>query len=574
MEGSIGESASRVGSSFAEEFEKLVNKKLDNLRPGKVVTGTVVGLNKEVVTVDVGFKSDGIVPLDQFADASGKINVKVGDQVEVCVLALESESGQVLLSKEKADQLKIWNLVEETFRKGGTISGKIVQKVKGGLQVDIGIPAFLPGSQIDIRPHRNLDKFIDQVFDFKVLKITRDKGNIVLSRRAVLLSERDQLRSETLKVLSEGVVMEGVVKNVTEYGAFIDLGGIDGLLHITDISWGRVNHPSEKLSVGQTVPVVVLKYDEEKERVSLGMKQLKPDPWLTVHERYPAGGKVTGRVTSLTDYGAFVELEEGVEGLIHVSEMSWTKKVRHPSKILSEGDKVEAIVLGFDSEQRRIALGLKQLLPNPWVELQRKLPIGSRVKGKVRSVTEFGIFVGVEEGIDGLVHVSDFSWTKRIRDPKEIQEIYKKGDEVEAVVLDIDVENERLSLGIKQLSPDPWETISQRYPIGVKVKGTVTSITEFGVFVEIEEGIEGLIHNSQLGLDKEQSPAEVFQPGMQVESEVTSIDRSERRISLSIKAIKKRQEKEALAEFMQEEVGTAVTFGDLLRQKLEPGEDK
>ncbi len=559
--------------SFVTEFEKLVNQKLDNLRPGKIVNGTVVGINKEMVTVDVGFKSDGVVPVSQFADIEGKLAVKLGDQVEVCVISLEGDTGQVLLSKEKADQLKVWNRVEDAFKTGATISGRVVQKVKGGLQVDIGIPAFLPGSQIDIRPHRNLDKFIEQVFDFKVLKITRDKGNIVLSRRAVLVSERDHLRSETLKVLQEGVVMEGIVKNVTDYGAFIDLGGIDGLLHITDISWGRVNHPSEKLSVGQNVPVVVLKYDGEKERVSLGMKQLKPDPWLTVHERYPIGGKITGRITSLADYGAFVELEEGVEGLIHVSEMSWTKKVRHPSKMFNEGDKVEAQILGFDAEQRRIALGLKQLMPNPWVELRNRLPAGTHIKGKVRSVTEFGIFVGVEEGIDGLVHVSDFSWTKRIRDPKEIQELYKKGDEVEAVVLDIDVDNERLSLGIKQLTTDPWETISQRYPVGVKVKGKVTSVIDFGVFVEVEEGIEGLIHNSQLGVDREQNVAELFPIGSEIESEVINIDRNERRISLSMKAIKKRHEKEAMAEFMKEE-GTAVTFGDLLRQKMEDNQDK
>ena len=573
MEGNLAGSDSSSRSSFAVEFEKIAEGQLSNLRPGRVVPGVVVGINKEMVTVDIGFKSDGVVPVAQFADAEGKLKVQRGDKIDVCILSLEGDTGQILLSKERADQLKVWNQVEDIFKKGETISGRVVQKVKGGLQVDIGIPAFLPGSQIDIRPHRHLDKFIDQIFEFKVLKITRDKGNIVLSRRAVLLSERDQLRSETLKVLQEGVVMEGVVKNVTDYGAFIDLGGIDGLLHITDISWGRLNHPSEKLSVGQTVPVVVLKYDGEKERVSLGMKQLKPDPWLTVNERYPVGTKITGKVTSVTDYGAFVELEEGVEGLIHVSEMSWTKKVRHPSKIVSEGDRVEAVVLGFDTEQRRIGLGLKQLMTNPWVELLQKLPPGTRVKGKVRSVTDFGIFVGVEEGIDGLVHVSDFSWTKRIRDPKEIQEIYNKGDEVEAVVLDVDVEHERLSLGIKQLTPDPWETISQRYPVGVKVKGTVTSLTEFGVFVEIEEGIEGLIHNSQLGLDKEQNPAEFFTPGMVVESEVTSIDRAERRISLSVKAIRRRHEKEAMAEFM-EEAGTAITFGDLLRQKMDNSENK
>jgi small subunit ribosomal protein S1 len=571
-ESSTGFSA---GGSFASEFEKLVDRQLDNLRPGKIVSGTVVSINKDMVTVDIGFKSDGVVPKEQFSDPDGKLLVALGDRVDVCVLALEGDTGQVLLSKEKADQLKVWNYVEDVFKKGGIIKGKVVMKVKGGLQVDIGIPAFLPGSQIDVRPHRNLDKFLGETFEFKVLKITRDKGNIVLSRRAVLLSERDQLRSETLKVLAEGVVMEGVVKNVTDYGAFIDLGGIDGLLHITDISWGRVNHPSEKISVGQTIPVVVLRYEPEKERVSLGMKQLKDDPWTTVHERFPVGGKINGRVVSVTDYGAFVELEEGVEGLVHVSEMSWTKKVRHPSKVVNEGDRIEAQILGIDQEQRRIALGLKQLQPNPWIELQQRHPIGSKVKGTVRSITDFGIFVGIEDGIDGLVHVSDFSWTKRIRDPKEIQELFKKGDEVEAVVLDIDADNERLSLGIKQLSNDPWETISQRYPVGVKVKGHVTSIAEFGVFIEIEEGIEGLVHNSQLGLERDANVAEMFPVGSQVECEVTNIDLQERRISLSVKAVRRRQEKQEMAEYM-EEGGSGITFGDLLRQKREEmgGDDR
>ncbi len=567
-------SSTGESGSFASEFEKRVSSGLDSLRPGKIVSGTVAGLNKEVATIDIGFKSDGIVPIEQFTNSEGKVTVQIGDKIDVFILALESEQGQVLLSKERAEQKKVWDKVEDAYKSGALISGKVVQKVKGGLQVDIGIPAFLPGSQIDIRPHRNLDKFIDQVFEFKVLKITRDKGNIVLSRRAVLMSERDQLRTETLKVLAEGVVMEGVVKNVTDYGAFIDLGGIDGLLHITDISWGRLNHPSEKLSVGQTVPVVVLKYDQEKERVSLGMKQLIADPWTTVHERFPIGGKVQGKVISLADYGAFVELEEGVEGLVHVSEMSWTKKVRHPSKLLNVGDKVEAVILGIDTEQHRIGLGLKQLMPNPWEELQIRFPKGARVKGKVRSITEFGIFVGLEEldGIDGLVHVSDFSWTKRIRDPKEIEELYKKGDDVEAMVLDIDVANERLSLGIKQLQSDPWDTLSQRYPVGSKVKGKINSLTEFGLFVEIEEGVEGLVHNSQLGLDREQNPADLFKIDDQIECEVTNIDRAERRISLSIKAMKRRQEKEQLAEYMTEDMSATVTFGDLLRQKMDGGD--
>jgi len=557
--------------SYMAEFERLLDETWGSIKPGKVVTGTVVAKSKDMVTVDVGYKSDGVVPTAQFADRDGVMKVNPGDKVEVYVVMLENEMGQVVLSKEKADQKRIWEHVEQTFENGGIISGTVVQKVKGGLQVDIGIPAFLPGSQIDIRPHRNLDKFIDQDFEFKVLKITREKGNIVLSRRVVLEAQRDATRHETLKVLQEGVVIEGIVKNVTDYGAFIDLGGIDGLLHITDMSWGRVTHPSEKVQVGKTIPVVVLKYDRERERVSLGMKQLTEDPWISVAERFPVGVKVRGKVVSLTDYGAFIELEEGVEGLIHVSEMSWTKKVRHPSKLLVEKQEVEAVVLGIDIDAQRISLGLKQLLDNPWEGLAERHPIGSKVAGKVRSITEFGIFVGIEEGIDGLVHVSDFSWTKRIKDPKEIQNLYRKGDEVEALVLDIDMGNERLSLGIKQLESDPWETIAQKYPQGTKVAGVVRSITDFGLFVEIEDGIEGLIHSSQLELERDTSIADLFKVGQQIESEVTNVDRNERRISLSVRAIKKRQEKEQFAEFMEEPQG-AVTFGDLLRQKMDAGQ--
>ena len=557
-------------SSFASEFENLLRASVDNMRPGKIVPGVVTHVGREMVSVDIGFKSEGVVPTEQFVHIEGKIQINIGDSVDVLILALENDMGQVLLSKEKADQKLVWENIENTYKTNGRIKGMVIQKVKGGLHVDIGIPAFLPGSQIDIRPHRNLDKFLGQEYEFKVLKITRDKGNIVLSRRAVLLGERDEMRAATLKVLQEGVIMEGIVKNVTDYGAFIDLGGIDGLLHITDISWGRINHPSERLSVGQGVPVVVLKYDAEKERVSLGMKQLLPDPWVTAQERFPVGGRIKGRVKSVTDYGAFIELEEGVEGLIHVSEMSWTKKVRHPSKIVTENEMIEAVILGIDAEQQRISLGMKQLMPNPWEDLQRIHPIGSRVHGKVRSITEFGIFVGIEEGIDGLVHISDFSWTKRIKDPKEIQELFKKGDDVEAVVLDIDVANERLSLGVKQLSQDPWETIAQRHPVGTKINGTVTAITEFGVFVEIENGVEGLIHNSQLGLDKGQDVAQTFPVGGKVEAEVTNVDINERRISLSSRSIKDRSRKDSGYDhqYMGEEEGQRVTFGDLIREQM------
>ena len=558
------DSMSSAGS-FASEFETLVKKQVDSIKLGNIVTGTVVNIGKEMVTIDIGFKSEGVVPTQQFQGIDGKIDVKVGDETEVFILQLENEQGQVVLSREKAMQKRVWEHVEQTFAEGALVTGKVMQKVKGGLQVDIGIPAFLPGSQVDIRHHRNLDKFLGEVYDFKVLKITKDKGNIVVSRRAVLLSERSQLREETLKVIQEGVVMEGTVKNITDYGVFIDLGVIDGLFHITDISWGRVNHPAEKLNVGDKVPVVVLKYDEENERVSLGMKQLKEDPWLHVDERYPIGSRVVGKVFSIVDYGAFVELEDGVEGLIHVSDMSWTKKSKHPSKIVSEKQMVEVQVLGIDHQERRISLGMKQLTTNPWNELAKLHPVGSIVTGKVRSITEFGIFVGIEDGIDGLVHVSDFSWTKRIKEPKEISELYKKGTEITAKVLEIDVENERLSLGIKQLEEDPWEKISMRYPVGSRVKGKVASIADFGVFVELEEGVEGLIHTSQLGLNKEDNVKDNFKIGDEVESEVINIDRDEHRISLSISIIKNREEHN-MSNFSDDGAGMAVTFGDLLRQ--------
>lgn len=561
-----GETNSGAGS-FAAEFEKYMSEK-GNVKPGKVVRGRVISVGKDVVTVDIGFKSEGVVPVSQFADADGVYQVKLGDEIDVFIIAVENEYGQLVLSYEKAEQKRVWDHVEDLYKKGGTITGKVVMKVKGGLQLDIGIPAFLPGSQIDIRPHRNIDKFIGESFECKVLKITRDKGNIVLSRRAVLMSERDSLRAETLKVLQEGVVMEGVVKNITDYGVFIDLGGIDGLLHITDISWGRVNHPADKLSVGQTVPVVVLKYDESKERVSLGMKQLTPDPWTTVHERFPVSGKVTGKVISVTDYGAFVELEDGVEGLIHVSEMSWNKKLRNPGKIVQEGNIVEAVILGIDADQQKITLSLRQLQSNPWDELKIKHPVGSRVTGTVRSITDFGVFVGIDDGIDGLVHVSDLSWTKRIKDPKELQEMFKKGDQVEALVLDIDAENERLSLGLKQLESDPWETIAQRYPVDTLVKGTVSSITDFGVFLDIGDGLEGLIHNSHLGLEKGEAASNHFKVGDVLEAQVISIDREERRMSLSLRTLKKRKEKDDMSGFM-DDAGSGVTFGDLIRQKME-----
>lgn len=553
------------------EFEELLKKGFDATRPGELIRGKVVAIGRDYVVVDIGFKSEGHIPKNQFLDSNGGLNVEIGDEVEVLMLAPENEEGEIVLSRDRAEQLKVWTKLEELFAVGGTVKGKVVQKVKGGLQVDVGVPAFLPGSQIDIRPQKNLDRYLNEEMDFKILKLSRDRGNIVLSRRIVLEEERTALKRDTINQLSEGVVIEGIVKNVTDYGAFIDLGGIDGLLHITDMSWGRVNHPNEVLNVGQTIPVVVLKYDQDNERVSLGMKQLKSNPWENVQARYVLGEKVSGKVVSLTDYGAFVRLEDGIEGLIHVSEMSWTKKNVHPSKLLKIGDEVEAQILEVSPENQRISLGLKQLMPNPWQELQEKFPVGSKLTGKVRSVTEFGIFVNVYDEIDGLVHVSDFSWTKRIKDPKEIKDLYKKGDDVEAVVLEIDPEKERLSLGIKQLTPDIWETVPHHYPLNAKVKGKISSVTDFGVFVELEEGVEGLIHISQLGLQKGEDINAKYQVGTEIESEVFNVDRAERRISLALKG-GKRGKKEGYAEYM-EDSNAAVTFGDLLQQKLK-GKDE
>ena len=550
------------------EFEALLKNSFDVTKPGELVEGRVVEVGKDYVVVDIGFKSEGHIPLNEFHNSEGKVTVNVGDQVEVLVLSNESPSGEVLLSKDRANQLRVWNMLEEAYNSDGTAKGKVVQKVKGGLHVDVGVPAFLPGSQVDIRPHRNLDKFVGEEMEFKILKFSRDRGNIVLSRRVVLETERKALKKDTISQISEGIVMEGVVKNVTDYGAFIDLGGIDGLLHITDMSWGRVNHPSEILNVGQTINVVVLKYDEVNERVSLGMKQLSTNPWEQVESKYRPGTTIKGNVVSLADYGAFVRLDEGIEGLIHVSEMSWTKKIQHPSKMLNIGDEVEAVVLEVSAENQRISLGLKQLSANPWEELVREFPVGTKVTGKVRSITDFGIFINVRDDIDGLVHVSDFSWTKRIKDPKEIRDLYKKGDDVEAVVLEVDPANERLSLGVKQLTPDIWESVPARYPTGARVKGVVTSITDFGVFMELELGVEGLIHISQLGVQRGESLAEKFVEGAEIEAEVLSVDRAERRISLSIKQSKRSKAKEEYAQYLEDDTSSSVTFGDLLQQQL------
>ena len=550
------------GVGAEDDFGSLFEQSLKSPKPGDVVTGRVVRIGRDAVTVDIGYKSEGQIPVAEFSTREGGITVQEGDEVDVYFESADTESGEIFLSRQKAEQFKVWREIEKAFERDGAVEGTIVGKVKGGLRVDIGVPAFLPGSHADIRPTRNLDRYLGQRGRFAILKFNRSRGNVVVSRRAVLERERTALKSETLKVLEEGVILEGTVKNITDYGAFVDLGGIDGLLHVTDMSWGRVAHPSEVLNVGDRVKVVVLKYDPERERVSLGMKQILPDPWTTVAERFPVGMRVKGKVVSLTDYGAFVEIERGLEGLIHVSEMSWTKRVTHPSKVLETGQEVEVQILDVDTVNRRVSLGLKQTEPNPWEMVRINHPVGSRIKGKIKSITDFGLFVEVEENIDGLVHVSDLHWTKKVKHPSEL---YRKGDEVEAVVLGIDVDNERISLGIKQLTEDPWAQIPRRYPPGARVKGAVTSVTDFGVFVELEEGVEGLIHVSQLSSERVDKPSTLFKPGDGVEAEVTEVDAREKRIKLSIKALLKSEEREEMDAYQrrERESGKAY-FADLM----------
>jgi small subunit ribosomal protein S1 len=550
-----------------ESFSELFEKSIKELNVGDVVEGTVLQINGDVVIVDVGYKSEGIIPLSEFYDEDGKASIEVGDKIDVLFERRENENGLIGLSKEKADRQKIWSNLEED----AVVEGRIAARIKGGLKVDIGVDAFLPGSQVDLRPVRNLDKLLGESYEFKIIKLNKRRGNIVLSRRVLLEEKREALREKTLATLSEGQEVEGVVKNLTDYGAFIDLGGIDGLLHITDMSWGRVAHPSDVLAVSDKIKVKVLKFDRERERVSLGLKQLTPDPWLSVAEKYPVESRVQGKVVSLTDYGAFVELDEGVEGLIHVSEMSWTKRIKHPSKILSVGDEVESVVLAVDVPNRRISLGLKQTECNPWEVIDEKFPIGTVIEGQVKNITDFGIFVGVDDGIDGLVHISDLSWTKRIKHPSEL---YKKGDVVKAVVLNIDQENERFSLGIKQLASDPWQTITTRYAPGTMIRGKVTSVTDFGIFLEVEEGIEGLIHVSEISKEKIESPKDYAKVGDELEAVVLHVDTDEKKIALSIKHVADQKEKAEVDAFLGAQKSATSNFGDILQGALNKASEK
>ncbi|MBI5442988.1 MAG: 30S ribosomal protein S1 [Deltaproteobacteria bacterium] len=552
-------------SEEALDFGRLLDEHQYGPEEGQVAKGKVIKINSDLAVIDIGYKSEGVVPLEEFRDPDGKITVQVGDEVDVLVEQLENEDGMIVLSKDKADKIRIWDAISKAAENDEVVEGRIVARIKGGLSVDIGVRAFLPGSQVALRPVRQLEKLIGEKFQFKIIKFNRRRGNIVLSRRVLLEKEREVQRKDTLQKLQEGAVLAGVVKNITDYGAFIDLGGIDGLLHVTDMSWGRINHPSEVFEIGDEVTVKVLSFDPERERVSLGMKQLQPDPWTTAEDKYPIGSKVKGKVVSITDYGAFVELEKGIEGLVHISEMSWTKRVSHPSEKVAIGDEVEVMVLNLDTNRKRISLGMKQCQPNPWDALEERYPVGTVVRGNIRNITDFGIFLGVEEGIDGLIHVSDISWTKRVNHPATL---YHVGDEVEAIVLNIDKENERFSLGIKQLQPDPWASVTSRYRAGSIVTGKVTNIADFGIFVELEPGIEGLVHVSEVSSEKIDDLSKVIQAGQEIQAEVLNIDQEERKISLSMKAIENAEvleEKKAL-DAMQSEMAAkaATTLGEKL----------
>lgn len=558
--------AKTVADEDMESMMDLYEESFKRFAEGEVVTGRIISIDKDHVLVDIGYKSEGQININEFMDDSGNIKASIDDPVEVMVEWWDDENEVVVLSKEKATKVKVWEEIKKAHDADETVEGTIVNRVKGGFSVDIGVQAFLPGSQADLRPIRNLDDMVGNTYEFKILKYNRKRSNIVLSRRAILEKEREAKRATTLASIQEGKVVEGVVKNITEYGVFVDLGGVDGLLHITDISWGRVKHPSELFSMGDQISVKVLNLDLEKERVSLGMKQLTEDPWLTAKDKYAVGSKVNGKIVSLTDYGAFVELEEGIEGLIHVSEMSWTRKVRHPSKIVSVAEIVEAVVLDIKPESRRISLGMKQVAPNPWDVISEKYAVGTTIEGKIKNITDFGLFIGIDEGIDGLVHISDISWTKRIKHPSEM---YQKGDVIQAIVLEIDKDNERFSLGIKQLQADPWETVAERYGVGKEITGTITNVTDFGIFVELEEGIEGLVHVSEISKEKIKTPVGMFNISEVITARVMNINSEERRIGLSIKRMEIEGEQELLTEYVNNIGPATSTFGEILRENLQ-----
>jgi len=554
--------------NFEDALENYLNEDFGDMEEGSIIPGVVVRVDKDHVLVDVNFKSEGQLPAAEFRDAEGNMTIEVGDQIDVYVVNKNESEGTITLSRERAKRMQLFDKLEELQEKDDVITGRILRRIKGGYTVDLGgVEAFLPGSHVDLRPVPDMDALVNQEFEFRVLKINRRRSNVIVSRRVLLEERRDAMRKDLLKTLGEGQTVLGKVKNITEYGVFVDLGGLDGLMHITDMSWKRIKHPKELVQLGDELELKVLSFDEEKQKVSLGMKQLVPDPWQNIEEKYPENTRLSGKVTNLVDYGAFVELEAGVEGLVHISEMSWTRKLRHPSQMVHVGDEVDVIVLGVDSDKKRISLGMKQVRPNPWDVVAEKYPEGTVLEGQVKNITEFGIFIGIEDGIDGLIHVSDISWTKKIRHPNEM---YNSGDTVRAKVLTVDKENEKFTLGIKQLSDDPWSNVPSAYPVGGMVRGTVTNITDFGLFVEVEEGIEGLVHVSEISRKKVKTPAEIYKEGDEIEAKVIHVSADERRLGLSIKAIKEEEDKKRAKDMRTAGPGdTGSNLGELLRQKME-----
>ncbi|MEK7797645.1 MAG: 30S ribosomal protein S1 [Nitrospirota bacterium] len=562
----------KSGSSDKAAMASMYEQTFQNFEEGSVIEGTVVSVKKDKVVVDIGYKSEGIISAEEFS-AQELAEVAPGARLLVYIQEREDSEGNLVLSKEKADKMKVWVDLEKIFKEEAIVEGKIISRIKGGMMVDIGVKAFLPGSQIDLHPIRDPEQLIGKSFPMKIIKINQRRGNVVVSRRLLLEESRDQRRQRTLANLTEGQLVHGTVKNITDYGAFVDLGGIDGLLHITDMSWGRIGHPSEIFMVGDRVEVMILKYDRDTGRVSLGLKQKGSDPWTGVAAKYPAGTRINGRVVSLTDYGAFIELEPGVEGLVHVSEMTWSHEVRHPSKIVSVGAQVDAQVLNVDEGARKISLGMKQVAPNPWDLVETKYPVGTRIEGKVKSLTDFGAFIGLDEGVDGLIHISDMSWTKHVKHPSEI---FKKGQAVEVVVLKIDKEKERLSLGYKQLTSDPWEhEIPDKHQVGNTTRGKITKLTDFGIFVELAGGVEGLIHVSETGLDPSVRMEDRFKAGEDVDAKIIKVDRDERKIALSLREHHRDGERQQMQDFHASQEKVDQSLGRAARKnKKHEGEDE
>jgi len=545
-----------------EEMRALYETSMKSLQNGNILKGKIININGDTVIVDVGLKSEGKVSTSEFTSKTGELKAQVGDEVEVMIVGREREFGLLLLSKQKVDFIRTWQKINQSFEDGTYVDGDIVSEVKGGFSVDIGVNAFLPISQVDIKPVKNASSFVGRHLRFKIIKVNQRKGNVIVSRRIFLEEEKEKKKSEFWKNTKKDQVLYGFVRNITDYGAFIDLGGVDGFLYLNEITWGRITHPKEYLRVGDEVKVKVLEIDPENQKVSVSIKQLKPDPWLKVNEKYPIGEKVKGKVVGIIDYGVFVELEQGVEGLLHISEMSWDRKIKNPGKIVKKGEWLELVILGIDNEKKRISLGLKQLMPDPWDELAREYPVGSVIKGKVKNITDFGMFVGIGNGIDGLVHMSEVSWSRR---KKSVTDTYKKGSMVDALVINIDKGQKKFSLSIKQLNEDPWSDITEHYHVGDIVEGYITSLTDFGIFIEIENGIEGLIHISEVDEAKGKHPSELFNIDDKVRAMVLNIDARNKRIGLSMKAIRKVEEDRTIETYTRDE-GALSTLGDFFER--------